>query len=77
LLVELGLRSGAWIYDFQSLDEIEDDSTQPEDDVPNLDEEKMEVERYTGLGITALIGVFGAMVLMVVLSLSVNLKREQ
>jgi hypothetical protein len=42
-----------------------------------LDEEKMEVERHIGLGITALIGVLGAMVLMIVLSLSVNLKREQ
>ena len=77
LLVELGLRSEAWIYDFESIDELEDDSTQSEDDVQNLDEEKIEVERYTGLGITALIGVLGAMVLMVVLSLSVNLKREQ
>jgi len=37
----------------------------------------MEVERHIGLGITALIGVLGAMVLMIVLSLSVNLKREQ
>jgi hypothetical protein len=37
----------------------------------------MDVERHTGLAITALIGVLGAMVLMVVLSLSVKLKREQ
>jgi glutaminyl-peptide cyclotransferase len=77
LLVELGLRSEAWIYDFQALEEPEDDSTPPEDDAQNLDEEKREVERHIGLGITALIGVLGAMVLMIVLSLSVNLKREQ
>lgn len=77
LLVELGLRSEAWIYDFRALENSEEDSTQPDDNVQGVNEAEMDVERHTGLAITALIGVLGAMVLMVVLSLSVKLKREQ
>ena len=75
--MELGLRSEAWIYDFQALEDSGDNSTQPDENVQDLNEGEMDVERHTGLAIAALIGVLGAMVLMVVLSLSVKLKREQ
>lgn len=77
LLVELGLRSEAWIYDFKALEDSEENLTQPDENIQNLNEEEIDLERHTGLAIAALIGVIGAMALMVVLSLSVKLKREQ
>ena len=77
LLVELGLRSEAWIYDFKALEDSEENLTQPDENVQDLNQEEIVLERHTGLAIAALIGVIGAMALMVVLSLSVKLKREQ
>ena len=77
LLVELGLRSEAWIYDFKALEDSEENLTQPDENIQNLNEEEIDLERHTGLAIAALIGGIGAMALMVELSLSVKLKREQ
>ena len=72
LLVELGLRSNAWIYDLPLQEEIQDEGQ--EDSVPLIENEPAaNVEVYVGLGIAALIGLLATITLLVVLGRSVNL----
>lgn len=72
LLVELGLRSNAWIYDLPLQEGTQDEGQ--EDSVPlTEDEPAANVEVYVGLGIAALIGLLATITLLVVLGRSVNL----
>jgi hypothetical protein len=72
LLVELGLRSNAWIYDLPLQEETQGEGQ--EDSVALIeDEPAANVEVYVGLGIAALVGLLATITLLVVLGRSVNL----
>ena len=76
-LVELGLRSNAWIFDFETIEEHQGQSEN--DDAENSDSssQEMEVERHIGLAFAALLGIGAAMTMMLVLGYAVNIRREQ
>lgn len=76
-LVELGLRSNAWIFDFQAIEENQDQIDETEAEESDSSSQELEVERYTGLAVVALLGIGAAMTLMLVLGYAVNLRREQ
>ena len=75
--MELGLRSNAWIFDFQAIEENQDQIDETEAEESDSSSQELEVERYTGLAVVALLGIGAAMTLMLVLGYAVNLRREQ
>ena len=71
-LIELGLRSNAWIFNVSIAEEITPEPLEPEPE-----SEAVEVEAYTWLALAALVGLMAALTMMLVLSRAVTLKPGQ
>ncbi|MDE0858225.1 MAG: hypothetical protein OSA38_06620, partial [Candidatus Poseidoniaceae archaeon] len=71
-LIELGLRSNAWIFNLTIAEEVTPEPLEPEPE-----SEAVEVEAYTWLALAALVGLMAALTMMLVLSRAVTLKPGQ
>ncbi|MFB1005898.1 MAG: M28 family peptidase, partial [Candidatus Poseidoniaceae archaeon] len=71
-LIELGLRSNAWIFNVDIAEEITQEPVEPEPE-----SEPVEVEAYAWLALAALIGLMAALTMMFVLSRAVTFKPGQ